>query len=45
LEKTTEEDLNNSNPSEISEELIDQNLFEAQYVKKPEDNDEFKSIN
>lgn len=43
LEKTTEEELEESKPKSITEELIDQALFEAQYIKKGVDNNELKS--
>jgi len=43
LEKTNEEELENSNPKNITEELIDQALYEAQYIKKDMDNNELKS--
>jgi hypothetical protein len=43
LEKTTEEELEESRPKTITEELIDQALYEAQYIKKGVENNELKS--
>ena len=43
LEESTEEELENSKPKNITEELIDQALYEAQYIKKDTENDEYKS--
>jgi len=44
LEQTLENELENSQPESISEELIDQALYEAQYIKKGEDNDEYQKL-